>query len=219
MLALGLFRSRGFSAGNAATLLTTAALYAAVFFIAQFFQTGLDNDPLGAGLRLLPWTATLFFVAPVAGKLVDRFGERPFLVTGLALQALGFAWIALRADPGISYISLVPALMLAGCGVSMAIPSSQIAAVGSVEPAQLGQAAGANTMLRQFGGVLGIAVAVAVFSGAGGYVSPQAFSDGFKPAMAVAAALSLTGAATGLVLPRRRRTTTTFPEPALEASA
>ncbi len=49
---------------------------ARVFFMSQFLQVGLGYGPLGAGLRLLPWTATLFFVAPVAGKLVDRFGER-----------------------------------------------------------------------------------------------------------------------------------------------
>ena len=100
MLPLGLFRSRAFSAGNAASFLTIAALFSAVFFLAQFLQTGLGHDPLGAGLRLLPWTATLFFVAPVAGALVDRFGERPFLAGGLTLQAIGLGWIALVAEPG-----------------------------------------------------------------------------------------------------------------------
>jgi EmrB/QacA subfamily drug resistance transporter len=218
MLRLDLFRNRAFSAGNAATLLTTAALFSAVFFFAQFLQTGLGYGALGAGLRLLPWTATLFFVAPVAGKLVDRIGERPFLAGGLALQGVGFAWIALVADPGVSYLALVPALMIAGCGVSMAIPSGQNAAVSGVPETALGQAAGTNSMLRQFGGVLGIAVAVAVFSGAGGYGSPQDFSDGFVPAMTVAAALSLTGAAIGLALPRRRAFAART-EPVLEASA
>ena len=68
--------------------------------MAQFLQAGLGYGPLGAGLRLLPWTATLFFVAPVAGELVDRFGERPFLVAGPLLQAAGMGWIALVADAG-----------------------------------------------------------------------------------------------------------------------
>jgi EmrB/QacA subfamily drug resistance transporter len=85
MLPLEMFRSRAFSAGNGAIFLTFASLFGAVFFLAQFLQSGLGDDALGAGLRLLPWTATLFFVAPVAGALVDRFGERPFLAGGLAL--------------------------------------------------------------------------------------------------------------------------------------
>ena len=84
MLPMRLFRSRAFSAGNAAIFCAVGALFCAVFFMAQFLQIGLGYDPLGAGLRLLPWTATLFFVAPLAGALADRFGERPFLVAGPA---------------------------------------------------------------------------------------------------------------------------------------
>ena len=59
-------------------------------------------------------------------------------------------------------------------------------------------------MMRELGGVFGIAVAVAVFAGAGGYASAEAFTDGFAPAIGVAAALSLAGAIAGLGLPSRR---------------
>jgi hypothetical protein len=60
-------------------------------------------------------------------------------------------------------------------------------------------------MLRELGGVFGIAILVAVFAGAGGYASAEAFTDGFVPAIAVSAALSLAGALAGLALPGRRR--------------
>src|SRR3954447_5447581 len=119
MLPMRFFRSRAFSAGNAAIFCAVGALFTGVFFLAQFMQTGLGYGPLGAGLRLLPWTATLFFVAPVAGNLVDRFGERPFLVAGPLLQAAGMGWIALIADAGMAYGQMVPPLVVAGVGVSM----------------------------------------------------------------------------------------------------
>ena len=64
MLPMRFFRSRAFTAGNVAIFFSVAALFGAVFFLAQFLQTGLGYGPLGAGLRLLPWTVTLFFVAP-----------------------------------------------------------------------------------------------------------------------------------------------------------
>ena len=96
MLPMQLFRDRAFSAGNGAGFLMIAALFSAVFFLAQFLQTVHGNGPLGAGLRLLPWTATLFFVAPVAGTLVDRYGPRRFIGAGLALQAVGLSWVALE---------------------------------------------------------------------------------------------------------------------------
>jgi EmrB/QacA subfamily drug resistance transporter len=200
MLPPRLFRSRAFSAGNAAAFFMTASLFGAVFFLAQFLQTGLGNDPLGAGLRLLPWTATLFFVAPVAGALADRIGERPLATAGLTLQAFGMAWIALIAEPGMSYASMVPALMVAGAGVSMALPSVQNAVVGAVSRGEVGKASGVNSLMRELGGVFGIAVLVAVFSGAGSYANAQAFTDGFAPAIAVTAALSLAGAVASLAL-------------------
>jgi EmrB/QacA subfamily drug resistance transporter len=203
MLPLRYFRSRAFSAANAAIFFAVGALFCGVFFLAQFMQNGLGSGPFEAGLRLLPWTGTLFFVAPVAGALVDRYGERPFLVTGPLLQAAGLAWIALVADPGVAYAELIPGLMVAGVGASMAFPAAQNAVVGAVPPHAIGKASGTNMTLRELGGVFGIALAVAVFAGAGSYASPESFTDGFVPAMVLAAGLSVAGAVAGSVLPAR----------------
>ena len=209
MLPMRFFRSRGFSAGNAATFFLFASLFGAVFFFAQFLQTGLGHDPLEAGLRLVPWTATLFFVAPVAGALADRIGERPLVVGGLALQAAGMAWLSLIAEPGLAFREMLAPSIVTGLGASAAIPTSANAVVGTVSVQAVGKAAGANGMLRELGGVFGIAVAVAVFAGAGSYASAVAFSDGFAAAIGVAAALSLAGALTGLALPARRASKST----------
>jgi len=75
MLPMQFFRSRAFSAGNAAIFFTFASLFSAVFFYAQLLQTVLGYGPLGAGLRLLPWTATFVTVAPLAGAVADRTGS------------------------------------------------------------------------------------------------------------------------------------------------
>jgi EmrB/QacA subfamily drug resistance transporter len=204
MLPMRFFRNRAFSAGNAAIFLTFASLFAAVFFYAQLLQTALGYGPLGTGLRLLPWTATFMTVAPIAGALADKIGERVLMVTGLTLQAAGMAWLAAIAEPGMSYSQMLAPFILAGVGVSMAIPSAQNSVVGSVGQAAIGKAAGANSMMRELGGVFGIAIAVAVFGSAGGYASPASFVDGFGPAIAVAAGLALLGAIVGLALPTRR---------------
>jgi hypothetical protein len=125
------------------------------------------------------------------------------MVGGLALQALGMGWVALIADPGLTYSEFVLPSIVAGVGVSMAIPSAQNSVVGSFSLEDVGKAAGANSMMRELGGVFGIAVAVAVFAGAGSYASADAFLDGFAPAIAVVAALSLAGAIVALALPGR----------------
>jgi EmrB/QacA subfamily drug resistance transporter len=204
MLPMRFFRSRSFSAGNAATFFLFAALFGAVFFFAQFLQTALAYGPLDAGLRLLPWTATLFIVAPIAGALTDRIGERPLIVGGLALQAAGLGWIALLAAPDLDFAALVAPSIVTGIGTSMAIPATANAVVGAVATEAVGKAAGANGLLRELGGVFGVALAVTVFAAAGGYASPQAFTEGFAAATGAAAALATIGALAGLALPPRR---------------
>jgi EmrB/QacA subfamily drug resistance transporter len=201
MLPMSLFASRRFSSGNAAIFFLTASLFGAVFFMAQFLQTAQHHGPLDAGLRLLPWTGTLFVVAPITGARISRVGERPFAVVGLLLQAAGMGWIALIAGPDVAYWRLVAPLVMAGCGVSMAMPAIQNAVMSSVAPASLGKASGTFNMLRQLGGAFGIAIVVAVFTGAGGYGSSQLFTDGFTTALGASAVLSLLGAAAGLGLP------------------
>jgi EmrB/QacA subfamily drug resistance transporter len=213
MLPMRFFGSRAFSAGNAAIFCAVGSLFCAVFFLSQFLQTGLGYGPLAAGLRLLPWTATLFFVAPVAGKLVDRFGERPFLIAGPLLQAAGMAWIALIADAGMDYTQMIAPLMVAGVGISMTFPAAQNSVVGSVPPEAIGKAAGTNSTMRELGGVLGIALGVAAFTGAGGYDSPTDFSDGFVAAMGVASGLSLLAALAGSALPAQVTAGALLPTP------
>lgn len=155
MLPMRLFRSRAFSGGNLATFFLFTSLFGAVFFFAQFLQTGLGYTPLEAGLRLLPWTATLFVVAPIAGALADRIGERPLIAGGLALQAVGLAWLALIADPGLAFSEIVLPSIITGVGASAAIPTSATAVVGAVGLDSVGKAAGANGMLRELGGCSG----------------------------------------------------------------
>ncbi|MFE3457153.1 MFS transporter [Nocardiopsis aegyptia] len=201
MVPLTYFRSRTFSAGNSAGFLLTAALYGAVFLLAQYMQAVLGSGPMAAGLRLLPWTATLFLVAPLAGRLVDRIGERPLVVTGLALQAVGMFWISRLTDSSIQYAELVLPLMLAGCGVSMAMPATQSASVGALPREAVGIASGVYAMMRQLGGVVGVAVLAVVFAAAGGYESS---TTGFSQALAVCGILSLLGALAGLGIAGRR---------------
>jgi len=205
MLPMRFFRSRAFSAGNAGIFLALASLFGAVFLMAQYLQSALGYGPLETGLRMLPWTGLVMFVAPITGSLADRFGERPFMLGGLLLQATGMGWIALVAEPDLAYSALIMPLLLSGVGIASAIIAAQSSVIGSVSTAAVGKAAGTNTMMRELGGVFGIAIAVAVFAGSGSYLSPVDFTDGFAPAMGASAALALVGAIACLGLPGRSR--------------
>ncbi|WGS21342.1 MULTISPECIES: DHA2 family efflux MFS transporter permease subunit [unclassified Bradyrhizobium] len=205
MLPMRLFASRAFASGMAASVLFYAAMYGVLFLLPQFLQTTLSFDAFSAGLRLLPWTATLFVTAPVAGAVVNRFGERPLVVTGLLMQAIGLGWISEIVSPTIPYADLVAPLVLAGVGVSMAMPAAQNAVLSSVSVTEIGKASGAFNMGRFLGGMFGIAALVAEFSANGAADSAVHFESGFAAAMSLAATLSLAGAAAGFILPARQR--------------
>jgi EmrB/QacA subfamily drug resistance transporter len=204
MLPMRLFRVRAFATANPANFCVFASLYGTLFFLAQYFQTVHGEGPLGAGLRLMPWTATLMICAPIAGRLADTYGERTFVVGGLLLQTIGMGWIALVADTGTGYLELLPALVISGAGLTMAMPAAQKSVVGAVRPQEIGQASGAFMMLRIFGGVFGVAVAVAVFAGTGGYASAEDFSAGFTAAMGTVTAFAFVGMLVALGMPGRR---------------
>jgi MFS family permease len=152
-------------------------------------------------VRLLPWTATLFVVAPFAGKLVNRIGERPLVVVGLVLQAFGMVWIGIIAVPNLSYPQLVIPLIVTGAGASMAMPAAQNAVLSSVAGSDIGKVSGTFNMLRYLGGVFGIAILAAIFAHIGNFHSPQAFSKGFAMAIGASAILSAVAAIAGLWLP------------------
>lgn len=200
-----LFRARAFSSGIVASFLFYAAMYGVLFLLPQLLQNALGNTAFGAGLRLLPWTATLFVTAPIAGGLVSKIGERTLVVIGLSMQAIGLLWIALIVAPGMAYSALVPPLVIAGVGVSAAMPAVQNAVLGSVAVVEMGKASGIFNMGRFLGGVFGVALLVATFSANSAGPSPKDFTAGFAAAMFMAAFLSLCGAIAGSWLPARER--------------
>ncbi|HEY2638795.1 MAG TPA: DHA2 family efflux MFS transporter permease subunit, partial [Streptosporangiaceae bacterium] len=204
MLPLQLFRSRGFTFTNVASLLMYFGMFGSIFLLAQFLQTVQHYSPLQAGLRTLPWTAMPVLVAPIAGALSDRIGGRPLLISGLALQAIGLGWLAVVVSPTVAYVTLIPAFVVTGVGMSLFFAPVANVVLGSVRRDQEGIASGANNAIRELGGVFGIAVLGAVFSAHYGYSSGTAFVSGLSAAVWVGAAAVAVAAGAALLLPRLR---------------
>jgi EmrB/QacA subfamily drug resistance transporter len=211
MLPLHLFRSRGFTLTNIASLLMFFGMFGSIFLLAQFLQVVQHYSPLQAGLRTLPWTAMPVFIAPVAGSLSDRIGGRPLLAAGLGLQAIGLGWLAAVASPTVAYVTMVPAFVISGVGMSLFFAPVANMVLGSVRRDQEGIASGANNAIRELGGVFGIAVLGAVFSANGGYATGASFVSGMSSAVWVGGAAVAAAAAAALALPRLRRTQRELP--------
>jgi MFS family permease len=163
--------------------LMSGATFAAAFLITQEFQFARGYSPISTGVRLLPFFATPMLISPLAGALSDKIGRRPIMVTGLTLQALGFAWVAERGSLHTSWVELVLALLVAGIGISMALPTVPTAVLSSVAETEMGKASGINFMAQRFGTVFAIAIASAVFSAHGHLGNPATVTAGFRPAL------------------------------------
>jgi len=205
MLDIRLFARRGFASVNLTALLFSFGMFGAIFFLTQFLQTVQGYSPLSAGVRVLPWTAVTMVLAPVVGQLAERWGGKPLVVTGLALQAAGLAWLAAVLAPGTPYADMVAPFFVCGVGMTLFFVPLASVVLGTVPSTLEGVASGTNAAFRELGGVLGIAVLGAVFSARGGFASPGDYVSGLVPAVALGSAVVGVGALVALALPSRRR--------------
>ncbi len=203
MLPLAYFGRRGFATANAVVFFQFISVIGSLVFITQLFQLGMGYSPLQAGLRILVWMAMPMVVAPIAGALADKIGNRPFMVAGMVMQATGLGWLAAAAGPGTGYGTLVAPLIVAGIGTALCFPSVANQVTGSVPAADVGVAAGTNNALNALGGVFGIAILGAIFASHGGYATHATFFDGFRPAEWAAAGASAIGVIAAALAPSK----------------
>ena len=207
MLPMRFFRNRTFSGANVASMLMFFGMFGSVFLLAQFFQTVQGLSPLGAGMRILPWTAMPLLVAPTAGALSDRISGRTLLALGLALQAAGLFWIAQVTTATTPYSAFVIPFVLSGIGMGLFFAPVANLVLSSVRRENEGKASGANNAIRELGGVLGVAVLASIFAHSGGYTSSHAFVAGVVPAITVGSIVVAVGALAAALIPGRRRVT------------
>jgi EmrB/QacA subfamily drug resistance transporter len=204
MVPLRMFSVRDFAIGNLTTFLMSGAIFAAGLLVTEEFQLARHYSPVGAGVRLLPFFATPMIVSPIAGALSDRIGRRPIMVVGLSMLTAGFVWVAWRGSLATSWVELVIALLIAGVGISMALPTVPTAVLSAVAPHEMGKASGINYMAQRFGVVFAIAIGSAVFSANGHFGSPASVTAGFRPALWACACFAILAALTAFCISPRR---------------
>ena len=220
MLPLRFFRNRTFTAANVASLLMFFGMFGSIFLLAQFFQTVQHMSPLAAGLRILPWTAMPIFIAPIAGAMSDRIGGQRLMTVGLALQAGGLMWLAALQSPTVPYADLVAPFVVSGAGMALFFAPVANVVLSSVAPKHEGKASGATNAIRELGGVFGVAVLVSVFAHAGGYSTPETFTNGTSTAVWIGGAVVALGAvAAGFIRKPQRAAAPVEVEPEALAEA
>jgi EmrB/QacA subfamily drug resistance transporter len=165
MLDMSVWRSPRFSAASAGITLLFFAMFGSLFLLTQYLQFVMSYTPLQAGVRLLPMAVVMLVVAPSSARLVERFGTKRVVTTGLSLAALGLGLLATLPSHGISYwgdVAWRMMVMAAGMGLTMAPATESI--MGSLPRAKAGVGSAVNDTTRQVGGALGVAIIGSVMS-------------------------------------------------------
>ena len=158
-----LFRDPRFTWGTVASIDVSVALYSILFVLPQYLQSALGDDPITAGLRLLPMMAGLF-VAGGAGGLVTRAaGTKLAVVAGLVCLAGGLAVLS-QVHLTTGYAVVAAGLALCGLGTGAAMTAAMDGVMAAAGGDQAGAGASVNSTLRQIGGALAVAVLGGVLS-------------------------------------------------------
>jgi EmrB/QacA subfamily drug resistance transporter len=207
MLDLSLFRNRTFNGANLTMMLVALSMFGVFFYVSLYVQGILGYSPVQAGASFLPMTLCIIFVAPVAGKLSDRIGSRWLMGVGMLLVSLSLVLFSIL-DEHSTFWNLLPALLVGGAGMAMAMTPTTAAAMSSVPIDKAGVGSGVLNSMRQVGGSLGVAISGAIL---GSYVhvplgSPAyagQFVNGFQAALHVAAGMAFAAAFVAFALVQR----------------
>jgi EmrB/QacA subfamily drug resistance transporter len=225
MVQFELLSDRNFLAAVVVAMIISFAMLGVFFFLALYMQNILSYSPLEAGVRFLPSTLMIVAVAPISGRLSDRYGPRWLIAGGLVLVAASlFSFSQLAVDS--TYLDLLPGFMLLGIGIAMTMSPMTSAAMNAVPVQKAGIASGVLSMFRMVGGSLGIAVTGAIFqsvssarlesAGAqpGAVAKAEAFVYALDRAMVVSAFVVLIGVAVGAFAIRAKSRTAISPQAA-----
>jgi len=207
MLDLSLFRNPTFAGANLTMLLVGLAMFGVFFFNSLFIQNILGFSAVETGATFLPMTVLIILVAPIAGRLSDRFGARWLIGAGMTLVALSLLLFG-RLDAQSTFWSILPGLVIGGFGMAITMAPTTAAAMGSVPVDKAGVGSAVINSMRQVGGSLGIAVMGALVATQlsvqpGDPTYSGQFVDGYRLALHVAAAVALAGAIVAVAMVRQ----------------
>jgi NTE family protein len=189
---LGLLRNRTFSAANATTIVAAAGFFGYTLCNVLFLTGVWGYSVLEAGLAITPGPFVAAAVAGPSSRIAERAGHRVVLVTGGLLWSAAVLWLIVRVGTTPDFVGeWLPATVLLGIGAGITYPNLSGAAVASAPGEQFGTATGLNSVARQVGAALGVAIVVAIL---GTPTSIPEAADAFDRAWGFAAAcLALAG--------------------------
>ena len=190
MLDLNLFRVPLFSTSTLGAILNYICLFSITFLMPFYLIQGRGLNPAQAGLLLTVQPVMMAIAAPVSGAFSDRIGSRLPGMIGMGVLAVGLLLLS-RLDAESGLWLAVLGLVVAGTGTGMFISPNTSALMGAAPRDRQGIASGVLATARNFGMVLGIGLAAAIFTTHLAMNTTEAFYAGIDRGFLVASGIAV----------------------------
>jgi EmrB/QacA subfamily drug resistance transporter len=173
-----LFGIRNFAWANVATIVFATAFTSMFLSSILFLTTVWGWSILAAGFGVAPGPLLVAMLAPFMGRLAQRVGQRPLLLVGGVLYAVGGLWRLVMLSPESNYVvEYMPSMLFTGLGVALCLPQLSSVVGQSLPPNRSGVGSAVNQAFRQFGGTFGVALTIGFLADPAGIVDAMASFD------------------------------------------
>lgn len=198
---LGLLRIRSFRYGALAALIVALGEFGLLFTLPLLLQNALGFSALGTGWLIVSLAVGTFLISGATPQLTARFGARTVVRSGLLLEAIAVAGLAVTLTAEISGWLIAGWLFLYGIGVGMATAQLTSVILVDVPVAQSGQASGLQSTFRQLGSALGVAILGSLLIGTLGRATTDNLADTALPPVVQQEVSSAVSESAGAVIP------------------
>ena len=191
---LEMFRSRQFSAANAATFVVYAALVGALFLLPIQLQQVVDLTPLESGAAIVPLTLVMLVLSSRSGRIAGKIGPRLPMTVGPIVMGLGLVLLS-RVDAGAGYVAdVLPGVLVFALGLAATVAPLTTTVLAAASENRTGVASAINNDIARIAGLVAVAL-LPTLAGIGehDFDDPAAFSHGFHRAFLISAALCVAG--------------------------
>ena len=154
---LSLYRIPAFASGTAAAFAISFAMFGTFFFNSLYFQLVRGYSALETGVRFLPITGMILFVAPIAGRLAQTYGSRWPMTFGMTMAGSGLVLLS-RSDTDTPYVVIALIFVMMGIGMASTMTPMTAAVMNAVGPQRSGLGSATTNTAREVGGVFGVAL-------------------------------------------------------------
>ncbi len=156
VLDFSLFRSKTFAISMAITVVRSFALYGGQFLLPLFLSRVQGYTEYQIGLAILPGALLIGILFPFSGRYSDRFGAKPFIISGLVIL-IGFFFMMSRVSSISTVWDLQIPILIRGIGLGILVTPLTSLSLGAVPVNRSANASVLLNLAQQLGGSLGIA--------------------------------------------------------------